>query len=375
MVPFSVPHKAKNQERYVLDALGATHVHGDGAYSRKAAAALRALSGAGEVLLVPSASHALELIFWDLPPRAEVILPAYTFPSAANAVLRGGGRVVLCDVEPASLSMDPHAAAAKITADTYALCVTHYAGIACDMDAFESLARERGTLLVEDAAECLGAAHTGRPLGGIGHFGCYSFHGTKNITCGEGGAYIQRATADAAFDAALCHREKGTNRHKFLRGEAPFYSWEMTGSSLLLAEPLCAMLLAQLEELDEVTARRRALCAAYAERLAGLFASERLVPMSVPAHAFANGHAWHVRCRSLDERRRVQRITAEKGVICLPHYVPLHLGSMGRALGYRPGDFPHSERAWETVLRLPLFSAMRMDQVDAVCDAVRGALA
>lgn len=374
MIPLSRPHTAVNEEPYIRDALHSGHAHGDGPYSGKAAERLRAISGADGVLLVPSASHALELIFWNMPEGAEVVMPAYTFPSAANAVCRNRGRVVLCDVEPGTLNLDPAAAASCVTAETWGVCATHNAGVACDMDAFTELARKRGILLIEDAAQAIGATHSGRALGGLGDFGCYSFHGTKNISCGEGGVFLQRASDESTLDLARRRREKGTNRHQFERGEATCYSWETCGSSMLLAEINCAQLMAQLEELDAVTARRNSLCATYAERLDDLFISGRLTGMHVPAYAGPNGHGFHIRLRSLDERRDVQDRMASRGIACLPHYVPLHLGSMGKELGYAYGDFPESERAWETLLRLPVFPAMADEQVDIVCGALREVL-
>lgn len=374
MIPLSRPHRAANEEPYIRDALNSSHAHGDGPYSGRAVERLRAISGVEKALLVPSASHALELVFWNMPEGAEVVIPAYTFPSAANAVCRNRGRVVFCDVDPHTLNLDPAAAAARLTADTWAVCITHYAGVACDMDAFAELARERGILLIEDAAQAIGAAYKGHRLGGLGDFGCYSFHGTKNISCGEGGVFLQRKNDEATFDLARSRREKGTNRHQFERGEAAYYSWETCGSSMLLAEINCAQLLAQLEELDAVTARRNALCAAYAERLGDLFASGRLKGMHVPGYAAPNGHGFHLRLRSFAERLEVQGGMAAREIACLPHYVPLHLGSMGKELGYASGDFPESERAWETLLRLPLFPAMTDTQIDIVCEALREVL-
>ncbi|MDL2219254.1 aminotransferase class I/II-fold pyridoxal phosphate-dependent enzyme [Ruminococcaceae bacterium OttesenSCG-928-O06] len=370
MLPFHRPHIAKNQSTYVEDALRCGPLQGDGPYTQKVCEALRALTGAKGVLLTPSASGALELCFWQMDGADEVLLPAYNFPSAASAVLRGGGKVVLCDIDPATQNMDAEDAAARITKNTRAICLTHYAGIACDMDAFLALAATHGLLLAEDAAHAIGATYKGRALGAIGQCGCISFHATKNVTCGEGGAYLQRQ-ANPAWDAAQMRRQKGTNRRAFEAGEVEYYSWQTVGTSLLLPEVCAAQLLAQLEELKAITAARCAAARRYDEMLAPLYAKGALLPMHTPGYAGGNGHIYYIRCPgALAQRQKVQAHTAAQGAPCLPHFVPLHLGAMGAALGYKKGDFPHSEHAADSLLRLPMFAGITAAQQATVCAAL-----
>lgn len=373
MIPLHRPFVAPRQPEYLLDAMSRSITQGDGYYGQLATRRLMECCGVEQLLLTPSASHGLELAFWQLEPEGEIILPAYNFPSAGNAVLRGGGKVILCDVDPHTQNLCPQQAEALITPHTRGICLTHYAGIACHMDAFEELARRYHLLLLEDAAHAIGSSHRGRPLGSIGDGGCLSFHGTKNIGCGEGGAYLQKADS-SLFSQMRTRREKGTNRHEFLAGSARFYSWQEVGSSLLMPELSAAVLLAQLEELEAVTACRLGLCRSYDRQLQPLFDSGRLCPMVCPEYAEGNGHIYYILASSREERDHIQHFLRQREIMATSHFVPLHLGGMGARLGYHPGDFPVSEKTADTLLRLPLFYGMEDSQVDEVCQAVTEAL-
>ena len=254
-IPFFLPYRAPRQGQYLEDAQQRGALQGDGYYTGLVCKRLERQTGILRILLTPSASHALELAFWDLQPGDEVLLPAYNFPSAANAVVRAGATPVLCDIDPATQNLSPEDAARRITPRTKAVCLTHYAGIACDMKAFWTLQKQHGLLLVEDAAQAIGSRYESVALGAAGDRACYSFHATKNVHCGEGGAYLQRED-DFSFGQMRMHREKGTNRHEYLAGTRAFYTWECVGSSHLLSDLNAAMLLAQLEELEAVTEKR-----------------------------------------------------------------------------------------------------------------------
>ena len=374
MIPFYIPYCSPRQQKYVNDAMARGILQGDGHYSQLVCHKLGELTGISQILLTPSASHALELAFWDLKPGDEVIMPAYNFPSAANAVLRAGGKPVLCDIDPGTQNLSPYAVEALITPRTRAVCLTHYAGVSCDMRAFWGLQQVYGFLLVEDAAQGVGAYFENVPLGAVGDRACYSFHATKNIQCGEGGAYLQRGNPEV-FQKVLMFREKGTNRHQFMAGERAFYSWECMGSSHLMSDLNAAMLLAQLEDLEDVTRKRLELCAAYQQGLAACFARERLYPMEIPRYARGNGHIYYIRCRTPEQRQMVRNALASRNIFCATHYVPLHLGSMGRRLGYQYGDFPVSERTGETLLRLPLYYTMAPSQVAMICEIIEKVIA
>lgn len=368
MIPFYLPSRTKNQEKYVSDCLREGALSSDGPRAQAVCSLLRDKLGAGRVLLTPSASHALDMIFWNLNPGDEVILPAYNFPSAANSVLRSGAVPVLCDIDPLTNNASIPDIKRRITAKTKAVCVTHYAGVACDMDALAELGKS-GVAVVEDAAQAAGASYKGHALGTIGDFACYSFHYTKNITCGEGGAYMQKRGGES-FSLAQMVREKGTNRQDFLAGSAARYQWEHTGSSFLLSELCAAMLLAQLEELEDITAARLRVCGLYDRGLERAFTSGRLSQMGITPGALANGHIYYVKLPSPAILKRVQGALGDRGIPALTHFVPLHLGSMGRSLGYRPGDFPESERAYETLLRLPIHTGLTDDQVEYICETL-----
>ena len=369
MIPFYLPYRSPRQQDYLSDAQERGVLQGDGLYSRLVCQRLRELTGISQILLTPSASHALELALWDLQPGDEVILPAYNFPSAANAVLRAGGKPVLCDIDPATQNISPHKAEALITPCTRAVCLTHYAGISCDIKAFWELQKAYGFLLVEDAAQGVGALYEQTPLGAAGDRACYSFHATKHVHCGEGGAYLQRGGA-GSFEQMQMRRDKGTNRHQFLAGERARYTWECIGSSHLLSDLNAALLLAQLEDLEEVIRQRLKLCATYHAGLASAFARERLDPMGIPPYAKGNGHLYYIRCRSPRQLQEIRDALASREIGSATHFVPLHLGSMGKALGYRQGDFPASEQTAETLLRLPLYHTLEQSQVNLVCEII-----
>ncbi|MGI6404742.1 MAG: DegT/DnrJ/EryC1/StrS family aminotransferase [Oscillospiraceae bacterium] len=370
MIPFYIPYRSPRQQDYLNDAQERGMLQGDGHYSQLVCHKLEELTGLSQILLTPSASHALELALWDLKPGDEVILPAYNFPAAANAVLRAGGKPVLCDVDPGTQNLCPYEVEALITSRTRVVCLTHYAGISCDMKAFWGLQQVYGFRLVEDAAQGVGAYYEKLPLGAVGDRACYSFHATKNIQCGEGGAYLQRGTPED-FKKVQMYRDKGTNRHEFLAGERTYYTWECVGSSHLLSDLNAALLLAQLEDLDRVTQKRLELCAVYQEGLASCFARERLYPMEIPRYARGNGHIYYIRCRTPQQLRVIRDALARRNIACATHFVPLHLGSMGRQLGYRKGDFPVSERTGETLLRLPLYHTMVPSQVNLICETIQ----
>lgn len=370
LIPFQQSYTSVAQVAYVLDALA--NLQGS-TYGQHVRERLTQLTGLQNILLTPSATHALELAFWQLSPEDEVILPAYNFPSAPCAVLRGGGKVVLCDIDSATQNIDPVDCERRITANTKAICLTHYAGVSCDMDAFLALTQRYHLYLVEDAAHGIGAFFRDRPLGTLGDFGCLSFHVTKNISCGEGGAYLQSTDPDS-FGKMVMRCDHGTDRNRFMTGQVDYYAWQTQGTRMALSELSAALLLAQLEELETITARRKTLCGQYDFHLTPLFKAGLLYPMTVPEYAGSNGHIYYVRCVSKAQREWLQGGLAAQGILAQTHFVPLHLGSMGRTLGYRRGAFPHSERTGDTLLRMPLFVGLSNDSIEVVCKAVKDIL-
>lgn len=362
----------------VTQALAA-RVGGDGPFGRRVEQRLREQLGVERVLLTTSCTHAMELALLALgPPRgAEVLLPSFTFTSTANAVLRAGLAPVLCDIEPDWLGLDPQAAAARVSSRTAALMPVHYAGWAADMDGLLALAARHGLCVVEDAAQGLFASWRGRPLGTLGDAGCFSFHETKNVTCGEGGALALRAAGPAARGEIV--REKGTNRSAFVRGEVDKYTWVAEGSSYVLADVLAAVLDAQLDKADAIHARRAAVVARYHEALEPWARRHgvRLPPglgSDTCGERRSNHHIFYL--LFADEAGRDHSLAAlrRRGVGAAFHYLPLHASPFGRTLPGARGEFPVSERVAATLLRLPLHPCLAADDVARVIDAVLASL-
>jgi dTDP-4-amino-4,6-dideoxygalactose transaminase len=367
----SAPWFDETELARVREAL-AGRTSGDGPFGRRVEARLAGALGAPRVLLTTSCTHALELALLALGIGAgqEVVCPSFTFVSTANAVLRVGATPVLADIEEAGLGLDPADAERRLSPRTAALLPVHYAGFAAPMDALLELARLRGLKVVEDAAQGLGASFRGAPLGTLGDAGCFSFHETKNVTCGEGGALTLR-DREAAQRAEII-REKGTNRAAFLRGEVDKYTWVAEGSSYVLSDVLAAILDAQLDKQERIEARRAEIAARYREGLSRWAEKEGVrLPAQSPDRA-TNNHIFHLIFPSGQARDACQRALREEGIMATFHYVPLHSSPFGRALPGTRGGFPVSERIAAGLLRLPLHPLLDATDVERVIEAVTG---
>lgn len=344
---------------------------GDGPICRSVERRLAKLLGAPRVLLTSSCTHALELALLaiDLGPGQEVICPSFTFTSCANAILRAGARPVFADIEPATLGLDPASVRAQITPRTAAIMPVHYAGIAADMDALLALAAERGLKVVEDAAHALGATLHGQALGTLGEAGCFSFHETKNLTCGEGGALVLKDARVAA--AAEIIREKGTNRNAFLRGEVDKYSWVAEGSSFILPEILAAMLEAQLDKFEEIQRRRAHICRRYADGLAGWARTAGVqLPPDPPFRTSAH-HIFYLIYPDMAARDQALAELKAAGIQASFHYVPLHSAPRGRTLSPANLNLPVTDSIAGRLLRLPLHPLLDEADIDRVIAQVR----
>jgi dTDP-4-amino-4,6-dideoxygalactose transaminase len=368
-IAFSRPWFDAREEAAVREALSG-QVSGDGPIGRRVEARLARQLGASRVLLTTSGTHALELALLALGigPGQEVVCPSFTFVSSANAVLRVGARPVFADVEETTLGLDPADVARRLTPRTAGLIPVHYAGVAPDMEALLGLARARGLRVVEDAAQGVAATWRGRALGTLGDAGCLSFHETKNVTCGEGGALVV-GDPEIARRAEIA-REKGTNRAAFFRGEVDKYTWVAEGSSYVLSDVLAAILDAQLDKLEEIQSRRAAVVARYREGLSG-WAAERGVrlPPELPERG-SNHHLFFLLYP--DPRLRDAALVSlrAQGVMATFHYVPLHSAPHARRLGLDV-ELPVTERVAATLLRLPLHPRLTAGEVDRVVAAVR----
>ena len=369
LIPFSRPWFDEREAEAVREALHG-HVSGDGPIGRRVEARLARQLGARRVLLTTSGTHALELALLALGvgPGQEVICPSFTFVSCANAVLRVGARPVFGDIEERTLGLDPAEVERRLTPRTVALLPVHYAGVAPDMASLLEIARRRGLRVVEDAAQGLAATWRGRALGTLGDAGCLSFHETKNVTCGEGGALLV-ADPEVARRAEIA-REKGTNRAAFFRGEVDKYTWVAEGSSYVLSDVLAALLDAQLDKLAEIQRRRAAVADRYREALAP-WASERGVrlPPELPDRK-ANHHIFFLLYPEPRQRDAALRSLREQGIQATFHYVPLHTAPHARRLGLG-AELPVTDRVAATLLRLPLHPLLAPAEVDRVVAAVR----
>jgi dTDP-4-amino-4,6-dideoxygalactose transaminase len=304
----------------------------------------------------------------DLEPGDEIIMPSFTFVSTANAFVLRGAVPVFVDIRADTLNLDENLIEAAITPRTRAICVVHYAGVACEMDRINAIAAEHGLAVIEDAAQGILSTYKDRPLGTLGALGALSFHETKNLIAGEGGALL---VADPRFvERAEIIREKGTNRSQFFRGQVDKYTWVDVGSSYLPSEILAAFLAAQIEEAQTITERRLAIWQRYHEAFADLEAAGRLRRPIVPAHCRHNAHMYYLLLRDLDERTRFIGALRDAGIHPVFHYVPLHSAPAGRRFARAAGDLPVTTATSDSLVRLPLWLP-DMDQARIV-DAVRG---
>ncbi|HXY38288.1 MAG TPA: dTDP-4-amino-4,6-dideoxygalactose transaminase [Vicinamibacteria bacterium] len=369
-IAFSKPSYDQREAEAVRAAL-AVQTSGDGPAGRRVEARLSAMLAGRRVLLTTSGTHALELALLALGvgPGQEVVCPSFTFVSSANAVLRVGARPVFADIEDRTLGLDPADVERRLTPRTAAMIPVDYAGVAPDMEALGDLARHRGLRVVEDAAQGIAACWRDRPLGTLGDAGCLSFHETKNVSCGEGGALVLQDGALAA--RAEIAREKGTNRSAFLRGQVDKYTWVAEGSSYVLSDVLAAILEVQLDKLPAIQARRAHVVARYRQGL-GDWSRRRGVRLPPQlAERTPNHHIFYLlypEGRLRDEA--LARLRAG-GVMATFHYVPLHSSPHGRTLGAGELSLPVTDRVAARLLRLPLHAELDDWQVDRVIEAVQ----
>jgi dTDP-4-amino-4,6-dideoxygalactose transaminase len=370
-IPFNKPFTIGAELENIAAAVREGHLAGDGRFTRQCHEWLERNLGARRALLTHSCTAALEMaaILCDAGPGDEVIMPSFTFVSTANAFVLRGAVPVFVDIRPDTLNLDESLAARAVTAKTRAIVPVHYAGVACEMDALMALAASHGLVVVEDAAQGVLAEYKGRKLGAIGHLGCLSFHETKNVISGEGGALLIN---DERFVArAEIIREKGTNRAQFFRGEVDKYSWVDIGSSYLPSELVGAFLWAQLEQARAINARRAGLCAVYREGLAPLARSGALaLPQPEPAGVTSNGHMFYVLLRDLAARTRLIAHLRSRGIHSVFHYVPLHSSPAGRKFGRAAGTMAVTDGVSDRLLRLPLYYGLAEAEAAGIVAAI-----
>jgi dTDP-4-amino-4,6-dideoxygalactose transaminase len=368
-VPFNRAYTTGSELGYIREAIESTRIGGNGPFARRCGKWLEERTTAKRALLTHSATGALEMavLLTGIEPGDEVIMPSFTFVSTANAVVLRGGSPVFIDVRPDTLNIDELQIEDAITERTKAIVAVHYAGIACAMDEVRAIADRYGLLIIEDAAQAILSFHRGRPLGSLGHAAALSFHETKNVMCGEGGALL--VNEEAWIQAAEIVHEKGTDRGRFFRGEVDKYTWVDRGSSFVLSDLNAAFLWAQLEAAEEITAMRIASWNAYHEALGPLEEDGWLRRPVVPPYATHNAHIYYVILDAAVDRGAFLRELAARRVNAVFHYVPLHSSPGGRRWGRVSGPLSITDELGDRLVRLPLWAGMTDADVEAVVNA------
>ncbi|MEV0030259.1 dTDP-4-amino-4,6-dideoxygalactose transaminase [Nocardia sp. NPDC050793] len=369
-VIFSRPFRASRELANLEAVLASDHSHGDGQFTASATAKLKTITGAPHALLTTSCTSALEMagLLLELGPEDEVIVPSFAFTSTATSMALRGATCVFADIDAATGNLDPESVAAAVTERTKAVVVIHYGGVAADMDRLLALAAQHGFAVVEDNAHGLGGSYRGRPLGTIGTLGTLSFHDTKNVHCGEGGALL--LTDEILMARAEIIREKGTDRARFLRGAVDKYSWQDIGSSYLPSELNAAVLDAQLDEFDAIQSGRHRVWDAYSAGLADWAARNDVRLMTVPDDRAHTAHLYYLRTPTEQRRDDLIGHLGGLGISAPFHYVPLDSSPAGLKLGRTPRPCVRSAEFSGTVVRLPLWPDLRDDQVARVTEAV-----
>lgn len=373
-IPFNQPYMTGAELDYIAQAHRNARLSGDGEFSRRCQQWLVKNTACAHALLTHSCTAALEMaaLLLDMAPGDEVIMPSYTFVSTANAFAQRGAVPVFVDIRPDTLNLDETLIEAAITPRTKAIVVVHYGGIACEMDAIMAIAKRHALRVVEDAAQGIMASYKGRALGSIGDMGTFSFHETKNIICGEGGALSMRD--DTYFHRAEIIREKGTDRSRFLRGERDKYTWQDIGSSFLPGELTAAFLAAQMEEASAITAHRLALWKNYHALLAPLESQGLLRRPVVPEACAHNGHLYYILLPETAARTHLIQALKAENINAVTHYEPLHLSPAGMKYARAHGDLRHTETLAARLLRLPMWIGLSKEQQERVAETIGQAL-
>jgi dTDP-4-amino-4,6-dideoxygalactose transaminase len=371
-IPFNRPFLTNVEETYLRQAMTGGHLAGDGPFTSRASTLLTEIMGGPAALLTTSGTHALDMsaMLLDLGPGDEVIVPSFTFPSVATAFCLRGATAVFVDCRPDTLNLDERLVEAAVTERTKAIVVVHYAGVGCDMDAFTSIAERHGIALIEDNAHGLGGTYRGKNLGTFGALATQSFHETKNVQCGEGGALIVNNMN--LFARAEIIRDKGTNRGQFFRGVVDRYRWMDVGSSYLPSEILAAFLTAQLESFDDIQNRRRTAWQAYHQELTGWARQSGVAQPTVPADRTHPAHLYYLLMPDLANRRGLLAHLAARGIGSAFHYQPLHSAPAGLRYGrVAEGGCPVTQDVADRLIRLPLFAGITAAEVDRVINTVQ----
>lgn len=371
MIRFNVPPYTGKEMEYIKQAVENQKICGDGDFTKKCNEWIEKKTGTPKCLLTTSCTHATELaaLLADIQPGDEVIMPAYTFVSTADAFVLRGATVVFVDIRPDTMNIDETKIEAAITEKTKAIVPVHYAGVSCEMDTIMDIAKRHNLMVIEDAAQGILSTYKGKQLGTIGEFGCYSFHETKNYSMGEGGALLIQKE-DKIEDAEII-REKGTNRSKFFRGQIDKYTWVNYGSSYLPSDMNAAYLYAQLEMADVIFDDRMRSWNQYYETLKPLAEAGKIEVPVVPEDCTHNAHMFYIKAKDLEERTALISFLKEKDILSVFHYIPLHTAPAGQKFGRFHGEDVYTTKESERLARLPLYYGLKPEQVSYICDCVK----
>jgi dTDP-4-amino-4,6-dideoxygalactose transaminase len=369
MIPFNKIYYEGRELQYIKDSMERESISGDGYYSELVANFFKDKFSISSVLMTTSATHALEMaaILIDIKPGDEVIMPSFTFPSTANAIMLQGGIPVFAEIQENTLNIDPIDIKRKISNKTKAILPVHYGGVSCDMDQIMDIATRNNLFVIEDAAQGVNSKYKNKFLGTIGHIGCYSFHGTKNYVSGEGGAIAINSNNIDLIKRAEIIRQKGTNRNEFLRGEVDKYSWVDIGSSYTPSDILMAVLYAQIQKLDHIKEKRKVINDYYSKSITK-YIEKGIIKRStfIPSQCESNYHLFYLIFESEKIRNKVISKLREKEIYALTHFMPLHSSKKGNELGYNIGDLPITENVSKCLLRLPMYTEMSVEEMHYV---------
>ena len=372
MINFNVPPYAEKAMGYIQECVKNQKICGDGPYTKKCSEWIERKTGTAKCLLTTSCTHATELaalLLPDIGPGDEVIMPAYTFVSTADAFVLRGAVPVFVDIRPDTMNMDEKLIEEAVTERTKAIVPVHYAGVACEMDTIMDIAARHRLAVVEDAAQGIMATYKGKALGTIGDFGCFSFNETKNYSMGEGGALLIRDGRNV--EEAEIIREKGTNRSKYYRGQIDKYTWINYGSSYLPSDMNAAYLYAQLEIAEEINDARLAIWERYCDNLQPLAQAGRIELPVVPEGCVHNGHMFYIKTKDIEERTALIDYLKKNEIHAVFHYVPLHTAPAGLKFGRFHGEDRYTTKESERLLRLPMYYGLELEQVDYICGKLR----
>lgn len=370
-IPFNIPYLSGEEQKYIDDAIQRRSFSAGGHYTTLCENWLQEYTKAKKILLTSSCTHALEMcaLLLDIKKGDEVIMPSFNFVSAANAFVLRGAKIIFVDIDPATMNVDPVQISLAISDKTKAILVVHYGGVACDIDAILTIADKNDLPVIEDAAHAIGAYYKDQHLGTLGDFGTLSFHATKNIHCGEGGALVINNPKYAK--RAVILREKGTNRQAFLKGEVDKYTWVDIGSSYLMSEISAAFLYAQLHSLEKVAQKRIELWEYYQNGLSALEQEGKISLLQMPFFSKGNGHVFYVKCKSDKERTLLIAYLKSKGVIAYFHYIPLHNSKAGKLYGQFNERDDYSLNASRQLLRLPIYYDLEISNCNRVVELLK----